>query len=171
MKKLFLFMLMALPLMFTACSSDDDEEVKPNEAQLIEGTYKGDDLFSTMGADMQVKDAVYTIKAITDSTITVTTSKEDADATQGIGIIITIAPYTVETLKYDAAEKAFVCDYAEHNTTINIKMGPAPARDFAVKKGTIKVYRSDDGKLHVENTYQLGTMPMPLVSKFVGTKQ
>jgi major membrane immunogen (membrane-anchored lipoprotein) len=169
MKKLFLFMLMALPLMFTACSSDDDEEVKPNEAQLIEGTYKGDDLFSTMGADMQVKDAVYTIKAITDSTITVTTSKEDADATANIGIVVTIAPYTVENLKYDAAQKAFVYDYAQKPVKMNIKLG-AP-KDYEVKKGTMKVYRSNDGKLHVENTYQVGTMPTPLVSKFIGTKQ
>ena len=91
---------------------------------------------------------------------------------------LTLGTYTIKNIPYDENQKAFVKAYKDDNIKFHfIKKNDDGSvisdQEYTVDSKICKVVISKeaDGKLKVENTYQLGRMPFPISGSFMGTKQ
>ena len=141
----------------------------------IAGEYKGIDVVrvgSSFGP-FNVTDAVYKVVANADGTINVTTPEEQyANTPMGD---LTLGSFTVSNIAYDETAKAFVRDYSNDGLKAHFtaKKGGQVVmdKDYDFKNAKITLKLAEDGKLTVENVFQLGSMPFPITANYTGEKQ
>ena len=89
-----------------------------------------------------------------------------------------LGTYTISNIPYNAEEKAFIKAYKKDNIkfrfiTKDDSGDTTRDQEYTFDKDACKVViaLSDDGKLTINNTYQMGSMPMVIYGTFVGARQ
>ena len=148
---------------------------EPPAAMGIAGEYKGTDAIKVGGnfGPYTVADAVYKVVANADGTINVTVPEEQyKDTPMGD---LTLGSFTVSNIAYDETAKAFVRDYSNDGVKAHFtaKKGGQVVmdKDYDFKNAKITLKLTEDGKLSIENTFQLGSMPFPITASYTGEKQ
>ena len=148
---------------------------EPPAAMSIAGEYKGTDAIKVGGnfGPYTVADAVYKVVANADGTINVTVPEEQyKDTPMGD---LTLGSFTVSNIVYDETAKAFVRDYSGDGIKAHFtakKNGKTVMdKEYEFKNAKITLKLTEDGKLTVENGFQLGSMPFPITANYTGEKQ
>lgn len=159
----------------------DVQDVKFAPASITDlfiGRYKGADkvkiggMFSYTSAD----EVTYEITDNEDGTINLIVPVVTYAKTL-MGTLI-LGTYTISNIPYDAEKKAFIKAYKKDNIkfrfiTKDDSGKTTKDQEYTFDKDACKVViaLSDDGKLTINNTYQMGSMPMVIYGTFVGARQ
>lgn len=145
-------------------------------ADTYAGSYKGFDNVNVMVSYKSSEEVVYKVTANGDGTINLIVPEVTYKKTM-MGNL-TLGTYTIKNIPYDENKKAFVKAYKDDNIKFHFikkKDDGSVISDqeytFDSKKCKVVISKEADGKLKVENTYQLGKMPFPISGSFMGTKQ
>lgn len=89
---------------------------------------------------------------------------------------LTLGELTIADLQYDESRNGFYRSYGGEGLTQHFKAEKDGTvtmdADYPLNDpSTILVTLSDDGTLSIENPFKLGAMPLPLTSKFTGTRK
>ena len=89
-----------------------------------------------------------------------------------------LGTYTISNIPYDVEKKAFIKAYKKDNIkfrfiTKDDSGNTTKDQEYTFDKDVCKVVIAlgDDGKLTINNTYQMGSMPMVIYGTFVGARQ
>ena len=140
----------------------------------IAGEYKGTDVVKVGSAfgPFNVTDAVYKVVANADGTINVTVPEEQYNGTP-MGDL-TLGSFTISNIALEEATKAYVRDYSGDGLKAHFtaKKGGKVVmdKDYDFKNAKITLKLTEDGKLTVENGFQLGSMPFPITTTYTGEK-
>lgn len=159
----------------------DVQDVKFAPASITDlfiGRYKGADkvkiggMFSYTSAD----EVTYEITDNEDGTINLIVPVVTYAKTL-MGTLI-LGTYTISNIPYNAEKKTFIKAYKEDNIkfrfiTKDDSGKTTKDQEYTFDKDACKVViaLSDDGKLTINNTYQMGSMPMVIYGTFVGARQ
>ncbi len=145
-------------------------------ADTYAGSYKGFDNVNVMVSYKSSEEVVYKVTANGDGTINLIVPEVTYKKTM-MGNL-TLGTYTIKNIPYDENQKAFVKAYKDDNIKFHfIKKNDDGSvisdqeYTFDSKICKVVISKEADGKLKVENTYQLGRMPFPISGSFMGTKQ
>jgi hypothetical protein len=148
---------------------------KPAPAVKIVGSYQGDDkinvggMFPYTSADK----VTYKVEANADGTINLVVPEVKYNGT--VMGDLTLGTYTIKNIPYDETQKAFVKAYKDDNIkflfTI-VKDGNTTQKEYTFDKPFCKVMvsKDDKGVFVVNNTYQMGAMPMLINGTFKSSK-
>lgn len=145
-------------------------------ADVVAGTYSGTNTVVVGGAYTYTANMAYTIKANPDSTITIEVPEYKLNNT--IMGNLTLGAYTISNIAYDKKTETFHHVYgedglAQHFKAVNVdengkEINP-PTMDqlysFAPNSQII-LEPVPGGGIKVENSFQLGKMPFPIVATF-----
>lgn len=145
-------------------------------ADTYAGSYKGFDNVNVMFSYKSSEEVVYKVTANGDGTINLIVPEVTYKKT--VMGNLTLGTYTIKNIPYDETQKAFVKAYKDDNIKFHFikkKDDGSVISDqeytFNNEKCKVVISKEADGKLKVENTYQLGRMPFPISGSFMGTKQ
>lgn len=184
MKKLFVFMAMALvaATTFVSCS-DDDDDVTPSRplsaAELAAGSYLGLDSMNVGGsfAYNAADSSNFTVVANSDSSISVTIPEQVYPGT--VMGKITMGEFTMDSIPYNKEAKVFGRNLCGTNAAydfvcLNTQTGKTTINNrysFTHSTDSVTVTRTDDGSVNVSISFKPGNMPFPIVSTFKGIKK
>lgn len=159
MKKFKTMMAMMLALasmcvVFSSCSSDDDETVAA--AKEIAGSYTSSLDMTVMGETSTYDHVTMKIEAVDDATVKVTLPA------CGEGMMA-LPALVVPAVKVSGSNGAYA--FAQENYAGTVTVKGAEKNYTVTLQGTLK-----DKTLTVNYSIQYGKMPMPMIAKFVCTR-
>lgn len=180
MKTLKILALMFAGLcMMSSCSDDDKEEKTASEAEKIAGAYNGTNevvvAASPSSKETYTADIEYKITANKNNTINVVVPTYSLDNT--VMGNLTLGTHVISNIPYDAASGSFTKVYGTDGLTMQFKAVRVnngveiPVFDKAYSftdNSTITVKKTNEG-LKVANSFQLGSMPFPIVANFTSS--
>ena len=163
-------------VVYQANEVKDVQFVPATLADTYTGSYKGFDNVNVMVSYTSSEEVVYKVTANEDGTINLIVPEVTYKKT--VMGNLTLGTYTIKNISYDKSKKAFVKAYKDDNVKFHfIKKNDDGSiisdqeYTFDSEKCKVVISKEADGKLKVENTYQLGRMPFPISGSFKGTKQ
>lgn len=156
-KTIFATMLAVVSMCaFTACSSDDDEEVTP-AAQEVAGTYTDDMTLTVMGETDTYEDVTFSVTAASETTVNITLPAV------GSGMMA-LPSITLQGVKVSSGSPISIPEQQMSGTIVNAS--------GVEKSYTCTIGGSyTNGKLTLNYSLQYGNMPMAMICAFTGTKK
>ena len=144
------------------------------ESLTTAGNYSGADSVTVGGTfgPYVAEHVAYHITANQDGTINVEIPEFKIDNTQ-MGDL-TLGKYTVSNIAYDEARGAFFRDYKDDGMLFHFKAESngqtTMDNDYPFTLGNIEIKNTGNG-IRIENNFQMGSMPFPIVSIFRGYQE
>lgn len=144
---------------------------EPTMANVTAGVYKGTNNVNVGGTYDYKTDITYTITANPDSTINIEVPEYTLTGT--IMGDLKLGAYTIENVAYDKEKDQFYQEYGkyglsqEFTATQNGKV--TMQGDYKFTDNSYIIVKRTVYGLQVENSFQLGKMPFPIVAKFEST--
>lgn len=150
---------------------------KAPQIYTIAGTYAATDSINVGGSFPYLSAASdeYTVTANSDGTINLAVPSQQYNGT--VMGDLTLSGYTIKDIAWSDSAQAFYRAYKNDSITFHFtaeKNGTKSIdKDYIMDKDVcaVTVKLGDDGKLYVNNNYQMGAMPFEIYGTFVGTKK
>lgn len=144
---------------------------EPTMANVTAGVYKGTNNVNVGGAYDYTADITYTITANPDSTINIEVPEYTLTGT--IMGDLKLGAYTIENVAYDKEKDQFYQEYGKYGLsqefTATQKGQVTMQGDYKFTDNSYIIVKRTVYGLQVENSFQLGKMPFPIVAKFEST--
>ncbi|MCM1320014.1 MAG: calycin-like domain-containing protein [Muribaculaceae bacterium] len=153
-------------------TTEEEEEAEPTMAEKFAGVYNGTQTLTVAGMYKYSAEVAYTLTAAEDGTLTV--SIPQYSLTNTMMGDLTLGALTISGLEWNEEKVGFYRMYANDGLTqhfLAVKDGSNVFdNDYALGGESNILITLTDNKLHVENPFKLGAMPLPMTATFEGEK-